>query len=80
MLYIIKRDGRTVMFDRSKIEEAVLKAFVAVDGDISNYAQEKANNISTYIEHELTISDHVYSVEEVQDLVEKGLMSVKEKM
>ncbi len=79
MLYIIKRDGRTVIFDRSKIEDAVLKAFAAVDGDISNYAQEKANNISTYIEYELTNSDHVYSVEEIQDLVEKGLMSSKRK-
>ena len=74
MLFIIKRDGRNVVFDRSKIEDAVLKAFAAVDGDVSEYAQEKANNIATYIEHELDQGDHIYSVEEVQDLVERGLI------
>ena len=79
MLFIIKRDGRNVVFDRSKIEDAVLKAFAAVDGDVSEYAQEKANNIATYIEHELDQGDHIYSVEEIQDLVERGLMSSKRK-
>lgn len=77
MKNIIKRDGTTDKFNQSKIEEAIMKAFIAVDGEISKYAQDKAKNISNYIrnigqEKELT-------VEEIQDLVEKGLMSTKRK-
>ena len=35
MLQVIKRDGRTVEFDKSKIRNAVLKAFEEVDSEIS---------------------------------------------
>jgi len=79
MLFIIKRDGRRVAFNKEKIENAVLMAFAAEDGDISEYAQEKANNIAAYIELELERGDHIYTVEEIQDLVERGLMSSKRK-
>lgn len=79
MLFIIKRDGRRVAFNKEKIENAVLMAFAAEDGDISGYAQEKANNIAAYIELELERGDHIYTVEEIQDLVERGLMSSKRK-
>ena len=30
-IIVIKRDGREVFFDKDKIKNAVLKAFVAVD-------------------------------------------------
>lgn len=46
---IKKRDGRLVDFDGDKIKNAVLKAFVAVDGELTDYAIEKANNIADYI-------------------------------
>lgn len=76
MKRILKRDGRYTDFDREKIVNAILKAFIAVDGEATDYAKEKAENIATYIEdnckQELT-------VEEIQDLVEKGLMSTKRK-
>ena len=36
MKKIIKRDGRIVDFDRTKIEQAILKAFAAVDGEITD--------------------------------------------
>ena len=48
MKKILKRDGRQVNFDARKIESAILKAFVAVDGEISEYAEEKAKNIAQY--------------------------------
>lgn len=32
MIYVIKRDGRKEPFNTSKIKEAILKAFSAVDG------------------------------------------------
>ena len=47
---IIKRDGRKVPFDKAKIQLAIYKAFTEVDGSVSDFAKEKANNIATYIE------------------------------
>lgn len=74
---VIKRDGRKETFDPSKIEDAILKAFVAKDKELSDYAISKAKNIATYIEFESEKTE--LTVEEIQDLVEKGLMSTKRK-
>jgi len=79
MLLIIKRDGSVVEFDKSKIERAVLAAFEDVDGQISQYAETKAANIAEYVEEQAEASDHELNVEEIQDLVENGLMSCKRK-
>ena len=49
MLTVIKRDGRRVPFDKAKIQQAVHKAFIAVDSAITPYAEEKAINIADYI-------------------------------
>ena len=76
---VIKRDGRVVPFDSSKIKNAILKAFLAVDGEISEYAQAKAENIADYIEGYYLDVDETPEIEEIQDLVEKGLMSCKRK-
>ena len=76
MQYIKKRDGRVVEFNKNKIVNAILKAFQQIDGDISNYALDKANNIANFIENE---TDQILTVEEIQDLVENGLMSTKRK-
>lgn len=76
---IIKRDGRIVSFDQNKIIDAVLKAFVEVEGEESDYAYEKAGNIADYILDYAENADHVLTVEEIQDLVENGLMSTKKK-
>ena len=76
MQYIKKRDGRVVEFNKNKIVNAILKAFQQVDGDISNYALDKANNIANFIENE---TEQILTVEEIQDLVENGLMSTKRK-
>ena len=42
MNYVIKRDGRRRKFNEEKIKTAVLAAFNDVDGEISDYAVEKA--------------------------------------
>ena len=76
MKYIKKRDGRIVEFNKNKIVNAILKAFEQIDGEISDYALEKANNIANFISQERR---HILSVEEIQDLVENGLMSTKRK-
>lgn len=75
---IIKRDGRIVPFDKEKIVSAILKAFGAV-GAIDEYAKTKAENIANYIAEKVEGRPEPYGVEEIQDLVEQGLMSLKHK-
>ena len=77
MLKVIKRDGREVPFSKTKIIQAILKAFEAVDGEVSDYAEEKASRIANFIEKK--DYEKELTVEEIQDLVEKGLMSTKRK-
>lgn len=81
MIKIQKRDGRIVDFDKQKIINAVLAAFNEVDGEISDYAKEKASAIANYIEQYCLkqAEDYIPNIEEIQDLVEKGLMSLKKK-
>ena len=78
MKQVRKRDGRIVEFDRFKIIEAVAKAFESVDGAADPYAAEKANNIATYIEDHIK-DNEIIDIEQIQDLVEHGLMSSKRK-
>ena len=48
---IIKRDGRTVEFDRKRIINAVKRAFEATKGEtFDDYALNKANHIADYVE------------------------------
>ena len=74
---IIKRDGRKVAFNRDKIERAILKAFLSVDNDWSDYAIAKAQNIASYIEE--VAKEKTLTIDDIQDLVENGLMSTKRK-
>ena len=77
-MLIIKRDGTKEEFNGQKIMDAILKAFEAVDGEISEYAETIAYNIAEYIE---SISDNgiELTIDQIQDLVQKGLMSTKRK-
>ena len=78
MKTIIKRDGRVQKFDRNKIIDAVLAAFKDVDnGNVDDYAIEKAGNIADYISD--IAEEKTLTIEEIQDYVEKGLMSTKRK-
>lgn len=74
-----KRDGRIVPFNEEKIVNAILKAFKQVDGDISEYAVNKATNIASYIHGYYEDVEEIPEIEEIQDLVEKGLMATKRK-
>ena len=77
MQYIKKRDGRLVRFNKNKIVDAIVSAFKEVDGDITPYALEKANKIADYVSKQG--QKKILTVEEVQDIVERGLMSTKRK-
>lgn len=76
-MQVIKRDGRTVNFDKEKIKVAVLKAFEEVDGETTSYSKEKARDIANYIE--LICNDKTRNVEEIQDIVEEKLMASNRK-
>ena len=77
--YIIKRDGIRQPFDPEKIKSAVLKAFMAVDGEITEYANEKADNIAQYIEGYMEGIPNELTIDDIQSLVEHGLMATKRK-
>lgn len=76
---IRKRDGRIVKFNEQKIINAILAAFKSVDGDISDYAISKATNIASFIAGYYEEVEEMPEVEEIQDLIEKGLMATKRK-
>ena len=77
---VIKRDGRTVRFDRERIINAVKRAFEATEGEtFDDYALNKANHIADYVEKYINEQNKNVSVENIQDIVEKGLMSCKKK-
>ena len=76
---IKKRDGRIVKFNEQKIINAILAAFKSVDGDISDYAISKATNIASFIAGYYEEVEETPEVEEIQDLIEKGLMATKRK-
>ncbi len=72
---VIKRDGRKVPFDKSKIKLAVLKAFLDVDGEETPFAKDKAREIANYVESLNKDMD----VEEIQDIVVNKLMASSRK-
>ena len=72
---VVKRDGRTVPFDKNKIKLAVLKSFLDVDGEETTYAKDKAREIANYIES----LDKDFNVEEIQDIVVNKLMASSRK-
>lgn len=72
MVYIIKRDGSRVLFNKDKIIAAINKAFIEVDGAL--YETETANEIADVIYDTAKNAETPISVEEVQDLVEDFLM------
>jgi len=70
---VIKRDGRLIGFDKSKISDAILKAMNhTVKGQDVELARQIAQEITDGIKETI-------SVEEIQDLVEKKLMASKRK-
>lgn len=76
MVKVIKRDGRVVAFDRTKIKNAVVNAFNEVDGEITQDAKNKAAEIASYVAN---LDVDTISVEEIQDLAEEKLMASKRK-
>ena len=75
MKNVIKRNGKLDEFNKEKIEVAVSKAFIEVDGELTDYAKVKAREIA------LTVSkyENDLNVEDIQDIVEDKLMACNRK-
>ena len=70
-MFIIKRDGTKVPFDKDKIIRAINGAMLEVDGKVYEY--DTAKDIANDIEKELE-NKSIIGVEEIQDMVEDYLM------
>lgn len=93
-MYVVKRDGTKVSFDRNKIIEAINKAFLEVDGVLyeTDTAEDIATDIEKYIENfynrNLNITNFEealeelnrgYTVEQIQNDIENFLMRSERK-
>jgi ribonucleoside-diphosphate reductase beta chain len=75
LTHIIKRDGRIVPFDRTRIEKAVEKALIATNKEIGNIPVIIANKVIEELKKKKAEDKNfIPTVEGVQDLVEKALM------
>ncbi|MBQ6565597.1 MAG: anaerobic ribonucleoside-triphosphate reductase, partial [Treponema sp.] len=70
---IIKRSGAEVLFDRRKIVRAIEKANVRVK-ESDRLSSAQIGSIADDIEIECHKEGHALSVEDIQDLVETGIM------
>lgn len=70
---IVKRDGTTVPFDKTKITRAIYKAMLSVKNGTMNDAEK----ITDKVTKELEKKGEVPTVEQIQDLVESTLMTTK---
>lgn len=71
---VIKRDGREVVFNKSKIEEAIIKA-----GKAAGETEEEVKEIAKKIANEIEKLNKDLDVEEIQDSIEKKLMASSKK-
>ena len=69
---VIKRDGRTIEFDRDKIEVAIEKANKEVRGK-EKATKDEINEIIAYIED---LGKKRMLVEDIQDVIEEWLMEL----
>lgn len=74
-MLVKKRNGQIVEFDKTKIIEAINKAFIEVDGQL--YEDETSRDIAAEIEVENNTD--ILDVETIQDLVEDKLMDSERK-
>jgi ribonucleoside-triphosphate reductase len=72
MQRVIKRDGREVEFDKSKIIKSIDKSFTAL-------GQTDVNGIAEKIADSIEAMDKTLDVDEIQNLIEAKLMASKHK-
>ena len=70
---VVKRTGAVVPFRKERITNAIYRAAVAVGGRDRSIAESLADQVVAMLE-ETTPPDHIPTVEEIQDIVEKVLI------
>ena len=70
---VVKRTGATVPFNEDRITNAIYRAAVAVGGRDRSIAEGLADQVVAMLEENLP-PDHIPTVEEIQDVVEKVLI------
>lgn len=73
---VIKRDGREMCFNSNNIYSAIKKAFIAVDGGVSNDAEIIIDRIVNQISE---LNKNKISVEDIQNMIENKLMQSSRK-
>ena len=73
---IIKRDGKEVDFEEEKIVNAICKANHEIE-DIHKLSDCQIRAIANNVKNQVAESLHTVSVEEIQDMVEKGIMQMR---
>lgn len=71
MKQVIKRNGMPVPFDKQKIINAIYGAYYDVTGN--DCVPDYAERIAEYIQTKVDETDKIFSVEEIQNLVEQQL-------
>lgn len=75
-MQVIKRDGRKVPFNKEKIKKAISSAFYDIDKKQTDESEEIADKIANEVSN---IKKQEIDVEEIQNIVEKKLMSTSRK-
>ena len=72
-IMVIKRDGKKVSFDGTKIAIAIKKGFDSVESDLDNknYSEDDVNKIyNKVIKKIIELNKEKIKIEEIQDLIE----------
>lgn len=75
LTHVIKRSGKRVLFNENKITQVVLNAMEAIGEGTEKDAEKVKDLVVRKLERDFT--DHVPTVEDVQDRVESALMELK---
>lgn len=76
-MYVIKRNGTKVPFNKEKIINAINKAFLEIDKVL--YETDTANDIAAEIEEYYLSNNLEIHVEDIQDYIEDLLMESERK-
>lgn len=70
---VVKRDGKKVDFNRKNVEKAIIAANKSVESSL-RIDDDKIQKVVDFVENEATKQSEI-DVEDIQDLVEKGLQN-----
>lgn len=76
LMHVIKRDGKEVEYDKSKIINAVTKANAEVE-EIHQLSKIQLSAIADIVTDQVKKMSHAATVEDIQELVEKAIMEMR---